>query len=255
MAVEIDQFLVGADNFGVLVHDTETGATATIDAGDALTIASRLEHHGWQLTDILVTHHHDDHTAGVIELKSATGARVVGARADQNRIPQIDVLVDEGNLVSVGRIVFEVINTPGHTRGHIAYHSAQAQLLFAGDTLFSLGCGRLFEGSAEDMWMSLLKLRALPDATMLYCGHEYTLSNARFAIRIDPENQELAERTKQVETLRAQGRPTLPVMLKTEKKTNIFLRADDPAFQHALGMAGRDAVDVFAALRLAKDKA
>lgn len=254
MALEIDQFLIGADNIGVLVHDTETGSTATIDAGDALTITSRLDHHGWRLSDILVTHHHQDHIAGVIALKSATGARVVGARADQSRIPQVDVFVDEGDRVSVGGIGFEILDTPGHTRGHIAYYSSDAHVLFAGDTLFSLGCGRLFEGSAAEMWASLLKLRALPDSTLLYCGHEYTLSNARFALRIDPENRALAERAREVAAMRAEGRLTLPVPLCIEKNTNVFLRADDPAFQRVLGLTGRDAVDVFAALRSAKDK-
>lgn len=253
MAVEIDQFLVGADNFGVLVHDTETGSTATIDAGDALAITSRLDHHGWRLSDILVTHHHQDHVAGVTALKRATGARVVGARADQARIPHVDMFVDEGDHVSVGSIDFEVLDTPGHTRGHIAYYSSGAQLLFAGDTLFSLGCGRLFEGSATDMWSSLLKLRALPDSTLLYCGHEYTLSNAQFALRFDPGNRALVERARDVEVMRGEGRFTLPIPLGVEKKTNIFLRVDDPVFQHALGLAGRDAVDVFAALRSAKD--
>lgn len=255
MTVEIEQFLIGADNFGLLIHDLSTGATATIDAGEAGPIQAALSRRGWVLTDILVTHHHRDHIAGVSALKAANNARVIAAKADRHRIPEIDLAVSEGDHVFVGNIDFIVIETPGHTLGHIAYHSCDARVLFAGDTLFSLGCGRLFEGTAELMWASLEKLRALPDETLLYCGHEYTLSNARFNLRIDPDNVALKARADEVETLQAQGRLTLPVSMGREKKTNVFLRADDVRVQRALGMEGRGATDVFAALRSAKDKA
>lgn len=255
MTVEIEQFLIGSDNFGVLIHDPQTGATATIDAGEDAPITAALARRGWALTDILVTHHHGDHIAGLSALKAATGARVVAPKADAHRIPDIDLVVSEGDHVKVGAIGFVVIETPGHTLGHVAYHSSSAQVLFAGDTLFSLGCGRLFEGAPAQMWSSLLKLRALPDETMLYCGHEYTLSNARFNLRMDPDNAVLKERVNEVEALRAKGQFTLPVSLGLEKTTNVFLRADDPRLQRALGMEGRPAVDVFAALRSAKDKA
>lgn len=255
MSVEIEQFLIGTDNFGVLIHDSKTGATATIDAGDDAPIMAALQRRGWRLTDILVTHHHGDHIAGLKALKASTAARIVAARADLNRISDVDVSVSEGDRIVVGSVNFNVIDTPGHTLGHIAYFSPDAHLLFAGDTLFSLGCGRLFEGTANDMWSSLQKLRALPDETMLYCGHEYTLSNARFALRMDPGNATLADRVKDVERLRAAGQFTLPISLGIEKKTNIFLRADDALLKRTLGMEERAAVDVFAALRSAKDKA
>jgi hydroxyacylglutathione hydrolase len=255
MTVEIEQFLIGADNFGVLIHNSETGATATVDAGEAAPIIAALQRRGWRLTDILVTHHHGDHIAGLSALKAETGARVVAAKADAHRIPDIDLAVSEGDQVQVGNLVFDVYETPGHTIGHIAYHSADARLLFAGDTLFSLGCGRLFEGTAAMMWSSLQKLRALPDETLLYCGHEYTLSNARFALRVDPDNSELKRRASEVESLRSKAHFTLPVSLGSEKRTNVFLRADDEVLQDVLGMKGHAAVDVFAALRAAKDKA
>lgn len=255
MTVEIEQFLIGSDNFGVLIHDPETGATATIDAGEEAPISAALARRGWRLTDILVTHHHSDHIAGLRGLKSATGARVVAPKADAHRIPSIDLAVSEGDHVQVGGINFVVIETPGHTLGHIAYYSSSAQVVFAGDTLFSLGCGRLFEGTPAQMWSSLMKLRALPDETMLYCGHEYTLSNARFNIRMDPDTMALKSRVLEVEALRARGQFTVPVTLEREKKTNVFLRADDPLLQRVLGMEGQTAVDVFAALRSAKDKA
>ena len=254
MTVEIEQFLIGTDNFGVLVHDKATGATASIDAGDDQPIRAALDRRNWRLTDILVTHHHGDHIAGLEALKKTSGARVVAAFADQHRIPLIDLAVREGDRVAVGSIQFDVIETPGHTLGHIAYHAPDEHLLFAGDTLFSLGCGRLFEGTPQHMWSSLKKLRALPDETQLYCGHEYTMSNARFSLRIDPENIALDERVKEIENLRAQNRFTLPVSLGLEKKTNPFLRAGDADLQRAVGMDGRDAADVFAALRALKDK-
>lgn len=255
MTVEIEQFLIGADNFGVLIHDPATGATATIDAGEAAPIIAALARRNWRLTDIFVTHHHGDHIAGLSALKAATGARVVAARADLQRIPDIDVAVGEGDRIALGQIQFEIIETPGHTLGHIAYYSHDAHVVFTGDTLFSLGCGRLFEGTPEKMWASLQKLRALPDETMLYCGHEYTLANARFAMRLDPHNPVLKARVKDVEELRAAGLLTLPIALGTEKQTNLFLRADDPALQNMLGMAGKPAVEIFAALRAAKDQA
>lgn len=255
MFVEIEQFVIGSDNFGVLIHDSKAGATATIDAGDHAAIRAALHRRGWHLTDILVTHHHGDHTAGLNALKAATGARVVAAKADKHRIGDVDVFVAEGDQVQVGDIQFQIIETPGHTLGHIAYYSPNAHVLFAGDTLFSLGCGRLFEGTAYDMWSSLLKLRALPDETRLYCGHEYTLSNARFNQRMDPDNTALKLRAKEVEALRAAGQLTLPISLGTEKKTNVFLRADDPTLQNIIGMNSHSPVEVFAALRSAKDKA
>ena len=255
MQAEIDQFAIGADNFGVLIHDPSTGATASVDAGEEAPILAALARTGWTLTDILVTHHHGDHIAGLASLKARTGARVTAAAADLHRIPGIDHAVVPGDDVHVGSIAFRVIDTPGHTVGHIAYFSPGERVVFTGDTLFSLGCGRLFEGTAAQMWTSLQTLAALPDDTRVYCGHEYTLSNARFAITCDPTNEALRVRLVEVEALRGKGAFTLPTTIGREKQTNPFLRAGEPALAIAMGLDGRSPVEVFAALRDAKNRA
>jgi hydroxyacylglutathione hydrolase len=254
MTLLIHQFIIGADNLGVLIHDPATGHTASIDAGEEAPIVAALEAKGWALTDILVTHHHSDHIAAASALKARFTARLVAPLADRHRIPDIDVAVKEGDRVRVGQVAFEVIETPGHTSGHIAYYSAAESVVFAADTLFSLGCGRLFEGTPQEMWTSLNKLAALPDETKLYCGHEYTLSNARFAIRFDPDNAALQKRVAEVEALRAKGEFTIPSTIGLEKATNPFLRAGEKALAEAIGLAGHPAVEVFAALREAKNK-
>lgn len=254
MSALIELFLCRSDNFGVLLHDDATGRTAAIDAPEAEAIEAALERRGWRLTDILVTHHHADHVEGIEELKASYGCRVVAAKADARRIPAVDETVAEGDIVNVGSLAAEIIDTPGHTVGHIAYWFAGQKLLFAADTLFSLGCGRLFEGSPADMWRSLLKLRALPDDTQLYCGHEYTLANARFALTVDPANQALARRAAEVEAQRGAHRFTLPVLLGAEKQENPFLRADDPGIAKAIGLAGADPVTVFTELRERKNR-
>jgi hydroxyacylglutathione hydrolase len=241
------------DNIGVLIHDPETGATATIDAPAEEPILVALEETGWALSDILVTHKHGDHVEAVPALKERLNVRVVGPAAEANAIPGLDLGVREGDVVKVGSLAARIIETPGHTAGHIAYWLEADQALFAGDTLFALGCGRLFEGTPADMWRSLLKLRALPDETALYCGHEYTQSNAKFALAVDPENAPLRERAQAVAEARAAGRLTIPSMLGDEKATNPFLRADDPAFAAKLGLDAADPVAVFAALRSKKD--
>lgn len=253
MSALIELFLCRTDNFGVLVHDEQTGRTAAIDAPEVEAIEAALVRRGWRLTDILVTHHHVDHVDGIESLKASYGCRVVAAKADAHRIPALDETVEEGDTVSVGSLTTEIIDTPGHTVGHIAYWFKQERLLFAADTLFSLGCGRLFEGTPADMWASLQKLRALPDDTVLYCGHEYTLSNARFAVTVDPTNAALARRAAEVETLRGEHKFTLPVLLGAEKRENPFLRADDPAVAKAVGLEGADAVTVFTELRERKN--
>ncbi len=252
--VEIRLFLIGSDNFGVLLHDPATGATATIDAGEEAPIVAALAETGWTLTDILVTHHHGDHIAGVEGLKRRFGAKVTAPAHDAGRIPGIDATVKEGDAVRVGSLVATVIETPGHTLGHIAYHFAAEKLLFSGDTLFALGCGRLFEGTPDQMWTSLNKLAALPDDTQVYCGHEYTLSNARFALRYDGDNPALAARAAEVERLRAEGRFTVPSTIGQERATNPFLRAGDPAVAKAVGLPGGKPAAVFAALREAKNR-
>jgi hydroxyacylglutathione hydrolase len=254
MRAQIYQFLIGSDNFGVLVHDPETGATASIDAGEETPILAALDKTGWRLTDILVTHHHGDHVAGLAGLKKRLGARVVAAMADQQRIDHIDLAVKEGDHFLVGGLSVDVIETPGHTLGHIAFHFPAEKLLFAGDTLFALGCGRLFEGTPADMYQSLQKLVALPPDTQLYCGHEYTLSNGRFALRVDPHNQALKERMIEIEALRSQNRFTLPSPLALERATNPFLRASDASIAKTLGLEGSTPLDVFTALRELKNK-
>lgn len=254
MGAEIYQFLIGSDNFGVLLHDPKTGATASIDAGEEAPILAALDKTGWRLTDILVTHHHGDHIGGLAALQHKFGARVVGAKADRHRIEGIDLAVAEGDQFTLGSLDVAVIETPGHTVGHIAFHLPKEKLLFAGDTLFAMGCGRLFEGTPENMYRSLQKLAGLPPETALYCGHEYTLSNGRFAVRVDPDNAALKKRMETVEALRAQGHFTLPSTLAEELATNPFLRASDPAIAKTIGCAGQDALAVFTALRELKNK-
>ena len=251
--LQIEQFMCLSDNFGVLINDPETGRTASIDAPDAAAIAAVLKDRGWTLTDIMVTHHHADHTQGIAALKGEYGCRVVGPRGEADKISGLDESLGEGDVFSFGAFDFDVIETPGHTAGHIVYHSPQAGVLFAGDTLFSLGCGRLFERGAAEMWGGLKKLKALPGETMLYCGHEYTLSNARFAVTVDPDNAALQQRAAEVEALREKGAATLPVSLATEFATNPFLRADDPAIRAHLGMEGAGDEAVFAEIRKRKD--
>ncbi|WP_019995806.1 hydroxyacylglutathione hydrolase [Aureimonas ureilytica] len=249
MGAEIRQFTCRRDNFGVLLHEPDSGLTLSIDAPEEGPILEALEHEGWRLTHILTTHHHDDHVSANEALKARFGAEIIGPAEEAARIPGLDRPVRGGDRFALGAIEVEVIDTPGHTAGGISYFLPGEKLLFAADALFSLGCGRLFEGSPAQMWESLQRLRALPDDTMLYCGHEYTATNARFALDVDPGNLLLQERVKEVETLRVEHRATLPVLLGREKRTNPFLRADDPELQAAFGMAGADPVAVFAALR------
>jgi hydroxyacylglutathione hydrolase len=255
MSAEIEQFLCASDNFGVLLHDPATGATASIDACEEGPILRALEARGWRLTHILVTHHHDDHIAAIPALKQRFGAQVIGPRADAARIPGLDKGVREGDTVAVGSLEAKVYETPGHTSGHISFYFPKEKLLFAGDTLFSLGCGRLFEGSPFEMLDSLTKLAALPDDTALYCGHEYTLSNARFALTVDPGNAALKERAAEVERLRAANAFTLPSTIGREKATNPFLRSADPAIAATVGLDGHPPLDVFTELRARKNRA
>ena len=253
MAHKIEQYWCHTDNFGVLIHDVASGRTAAIDVPQAAPTQAALERTGWRLTDIFVTHHHADHVEGIEALKAQYGARVVAAKADAHRIPAVDETVVEGDVVTLGSLSARIIDTPGHTVGHIAWYFDGAKALFAGDTLFSLGCGRIFEGDPTGMWAGILKLRALPDHTMLYCGHEYTASNARYALSVDPDNAALRRRAGEVEAIRARGEATIPVLLGEEKQTNPFLRADDPALAARLGLTGASAAAVFGALRQGKN--
>ena len=252
--VQVRLFPCLKDNFGVLVHDPATGATAAIDAPEAAPVEAALTASGWKLTDILVTHHHGDHTGGIAELKRRYGVRVTAPRVEAAKIPDVDVTVGEGDTVMVGSLAARVIETPGHTLGQVNYFFPTAKLLFAGDTLFSIGCGRVIEGTPGMMWQSLLKLRALPDDTRLYCGHEYTDANIRFAQTIEPDNPALAARAVNVKRQLAAGTPTIPSLMGDEKRANVFLRADEPAVAAAVGLAGKPAAEVFAEVRARKNR-
>lgn len=253
MAAIIRQFLSRSDNFSVLVHDPATAATAAIDAPEEAAIRAALDATGWQLTDILVTHEHLDHVEGIPALKAAFGCRVI-APAKATQVPMVDVKVGEGDRVAIGEIEVSVFETPGHCPDHVSYWLDREQTLFAGDTLFALGCGRILGSTAADLHRSLMRLAELPDTAAVYCGHEYTLGNARFAVTVDPTNAELIARAAEVEALRAAGAVTLPTTIGIEKRTNPFLRTADPAVQAAVGMAGARPVEVFAELRERKNR-
>ncbi len=244
-----------SDNYAYLLRDPKTGTVAVVDPAEADPVAARIEAGPGRLDLILNTHHHGDHIGGNEALKARYGAAVVGPAADRHRIASLDRGLVEGDRVAVGAAEAEVFETPGHTSGHIALWFPESHALFAGDTLFALGCGRLFEGTPAEMWSSLLKLRRLPDDTRVYCGHEYTQSNARFAVTVEPDNAALAARAAEIDALRGRGEPTIPSTLDVEKRTNPFLRADDPATQAAVGMAGADPAAVFAEIRGRKDRA
>jgi hydroxyacylglutathione hydrolase len=254
MAAETYLFPCLKDNFGVLLHDPVSGATAAIDAPEAAPIEAALQKTGWKLTDILVTHHHADHTQGIGELKQRHKCRVVAPRAEAARIAHVDETVGEGDTVEVGGIAARVIETPGHTAGHISYFLPADKLAFVGDTLFSIGCGRVIEGNPEMMWNSLLKLRALPDDTQFFCGHEYTDANIRFAKTVEPNNKALAARAEQVKQQIAAGQATIPATIGAEKAENPFLRADNAEVANSLGLSGRPAWQVFAEIRERKNK-
>jgi hydroxyacylglutathione hydrolase len=254
MPAQTRLFMCLKDNFGVLVHDPASGATAAIDAPEAGPVEAALQATGWKLTDILVTHHHRDHTGGIEELKERYGCRVVAPDAEADGIPEVDETVRENDTVRVGGLQARVLETPGHTAGHITYFFPADKLCFAGDTLFSIGCGRVIEGNNETMWQSLLKLRALPDDTQVFCGHEYTAANIRFAKTIEPDNAALAAREQEVARLVAGKKPTVPSLLGQEKAANPFLRADMPQVATKIGLAGEPAWQVFAEIRERKNK-
>jgi hydroxyacylglutathione hydrolase len=254
MPAQIHLFMCLKDNFGVLLHDPGSGRTAAIDAPEAAPVEAALKATGWTLTDILVTHHHHDHTGGIEALKQRYRCRVVAPDGEAGAVPGVDETVREGDTIRVGGLEGRVIETPGHTSAPATLFFAADKLLFAGDTLFSIGCGRVIEGSMDQMWQSMLKLRALPDDTRLYCGHEYTLANIKFARTIEPDNKALAARERQVQELLAAGKPTAPSTLGEEKAANPFLRADAAEVAKAVGMAGAPAAQVFAEIRMRKNK-
>ena len=254
MRAETRLFLCLKDNYGVLLHDLESGATASIDAPEAAPIEAALKATGWKLTDILVTHHHGDHTGGIVALKEKYKCRVVAPAAEASAIPAVDETVREGDKVGVGKLSGSVIETPGHTNGHIAYWFHADKLAFVGDTLFSIGCGRVIEGTPEMMWNSLKKLRDLPNDSEIYCGHEYTLANIKFARTVEPDNAALAAREAQAHKQVNDGEPTIPVTIGEEKRANPFLRADLPEVAAAVGLAGKSPAQVFADIRARKNK-
>lgn len=253
MQLEIHQFPCLSDNYGYLIHDAESGQTASIDSPDADRINQALKEKGWSLTHILNTHHHYDHTGANMALRDRWRCTIVGAAGDADRIPGIGVRLCEGDEYPFGGHKARILDVSGHTIGHIAYYFAESQALFCGDALFSLGCGRLFEGSPATMWESLGKICALPDETRVYCAHEYTQANARFAVTVEPGNQALLARVREIDELRARQAPTVPSTLGLEKATNPFLRPDSPELQKTLAMQGADLVSIFAETRRRKD--
>src|SRR5262245_17348537 len=252
--LQIHQFPCLSDNFGVLIHDAEAGITASIDAPDATAVARALQEKGWTLTHILTTHHHLDHTAGNAALKAETGCTIIGPRGEAAKVPGIDRQVGGGDTFAFGPHQVQVLDTPGHTAGHITYVLPSAKVAFVGDTLFAIGCGRVIEGNARMMWDSLKKLMALPKDTAVYCGHEYTQANAKFALTIEPENAALVQRAKEVDAVRAQGKATLPTTIGVELETNPFLRPNAPAIQKRLGMEGRPEWEIFGEIRERKNR-
>jgi hydroxyacylglutathione hydrolase len=254
MAAEIRLFTCFTDNFGALIHDPATKSTASIDAPEAGPILKALEREGWQLTDILITHHHHDHVGGVAALKQKYGCRVVAPHDRSTKIANVDLRAGHGDVVKVGGLSARVLETPGHTLDHISYVFDGEKTVFAADTLFSIGCGRVIEGTPEMMWQSLLKLRALPDDTRIYCGHEYTKANVAFAKTVEPDNAALRARATEVEKLLAAREPTIPSTMGAEKAANPFLRADVPEVAKSVGLAGNPAWKVFAEIRERKNR-
>ena len=251
--IEVVQIPVLSDNYVYLAHDEDSGITGVVDPAVGGPVVAALEDRGWTLDWIINTHHHGDHTGGNLEIKEKTGCTIVGPGHDRDRIPGIDIEVNDGDTFSFGAAEANVFFVPGHTRGHIAFWFADSDALFCGDTLFSVGCGRVFEGTMDEMWSSLSRLRALPSETRVYCAHEYTQSNIQFAVTVDPNNLALRTRESDVKMKRERGEPTVPSRLGEELAVNPFLRADQKDLQEALGMVGADPVAVFTEVRQRKD--
>jgi len=242
-----------ADNYAYLIHEPMSGRTAILDPSESGPVLRAAAEQGWRITDILNTHHHGDHCGGNLGIKQATGAIIAGPAYDRARIPGIDIAVDEASGYSLGAAQAQVLFIPGHTKGHIAFYFPRSAALFCGDTLFSMGCGRIFEGTPVQMWNSLQKLNVLPDKTWIYCGHEYTEANCRFARMIDPENRDLALYAQAAVKARERGLPTVPSTLAVERAANPFLRAGESDLKAALGMTGQSDAAVFAEIRRRKD--
>jgi len=253
MPIDVEQFMCRSDNFGVLLRDCETGLTALVDAPEEAAILAVIEQTGWKPSIILTTHHHADHVEANLALKQRFGLEIIAPAAEASKIPGVDRTVSERDTVAFGTETIQVIETPGHTAGHVSYYFPLSGVVFTADTLFALGCGRLFECPPATMHQSLTKLAALPPETVVYCGHEYTLANARFAVTVDPDNAVLTARKDKIEKLRAENRPTLPTTIGEELATNPFLRWADPAIRAHLGMENATDAEVFAEIRKRKD--
>ncbi|MET0181572.1 MAG: hydroxyacylglutathione hydrolase [Caulobacterales bacterium] len=249
--LEVHQFPCLEDNYGFLVHDPESGETATIDTPEAARILAEASAKGWRITQIWNTHWHADHAGGNAEIKEKTGATVSGPAEVERIGSKPDRIVNEGDVVKLGAVEARVLNVGGHTLGHVAYVLDDERIAFVGDTLFAMGCGRMFEGQPEQFWTSLQKIAALPDQTTLYCAHEYTQSNAKFALHVDPNNEALKARAAKVIELRKTNMPTVPMRLSEEKETNPFLRA--PALKAALGLGQAQDWEAFGEIRKLKD--
>jgi hydroxyacylglutathione hydrolase len=249
--LEVHQFPCLSDNYGYLLHDPDSNETTCIDTPDGDAYLREAAKKGWQITQIWNTHWHPDHAGGNAAIKAATRCTIVAPAAEAEKIAGIDREVGQGDVVCLGKWEARVIDVGGHTNGHIAYHLPEAELAFVGDAVFALGCGRMFEGTAPQFWQSLCRVKALPPRTMLYCAHEYTASNAKFALHADPENVDLQAYAEDVRIRRERDEWTVPTKLERELAANPFLRADDPDMQARWG--GGDAIATFAALRSAKD--
>jgi hydroxyacylglutathione hydrolase len=251
--LDIIQLPVLENNYIYIIHEPESGETAVIDPAVAAPVLDVLKQQHWSLKYILNTHHHWDHIGANAEIKQATGCQCAASVFDQNRIPAIDKTLREGDALTLGALTIDIIDTPGHTLGHIVYYCPAAKALFSGDTLFAMGCGRLFEGSAEQLWHSLQKLKALPGDTQVYCAHEYTQHNGQFALSVEPTNAALQKRMRRVNQQRRHHLATVPFSIAEERATNPFLREDSIALQHHLKLRGKSALDVFTQLRQLKD--
>jgi len=251
--LKILQLPVLNDNYIYLLHDPVSLETAVVDPALSQPVLNTLTENGWQLNYVFNTHHHGDHVGGNLQLKEQTDCKIIASAYDRNRIPGIDITVNHGDKIKLGASTLEIIATPGHTNGHISYYCAASHALFCGDTLFSMGCGRLFEGTAEQMWQSLQLLQALPEDTCIYCAHEYTQTNGNFAMTLESDNPALQQRLVEVLQLREKNQATIPSTLGQELATNPFLRTQSPSIQKRLNMINRPAVKIFSKIRQLKD--
>ena len=251
--LEINIINAFSDNYIYVIRNESKKITTVVDPGESTPVINFLRNKGWHLDEIVNTHHHHDHIGGNIELLKIYKSKLIAPIYDKSRISDVDILVSDNELINIAGTQTKVIHTPGHTSGHVCFFMADEKCLFSGDTMFYLGCGRVFEGTMEQMWSSLLKLRSLPDDTSIYCGHEYTSSNAKFANHIDPNNQLLKEVTLEVKNKVKRGLPTVPFELGKEKTINPFLRADDQNFSDSIGLKTSNPSAAFSAIRLQKD--